>query len=138
MNSKLFTMSDEAFAFLILDNNIHIWKAYFFSNGDNNSAISAPGGGSATKVVETKYTNKICHHKFTTGGWSHDGIRTYNELLEEVMNLRKMPDCKTMENVLMQRLREDHKEYLRITGKQDRHPYDKEVVRHGPMYIFEG
>jgi hypothetical protein len=136
--SETFTISDEAFAFLVLDDNINYWRKYYLSDVNAVSQVVASSGGKGKKPairVETKYSLKN-----RTGAWSNEGIRTYNILFQEVMHLRNAPDCKTMENELMDRWKQDRREYLESTGKRpsryDRitlSPPEPEVT-----FIYEG
>jgi hypothetical protein len=120
--SEIFTLSDEAFAFLVLDNNINSWRKYFLSDVDMDTQSASYGQGGKGKksemAVETKYTKKGGGNKDKAYGcWTNEGIRTYNALLQEVKNLREIPDSKSTEDILMDRWRQDEREYFEKKGK---------------------
>lgn len=103
--SSVFTISDEAFSFLVLDNNRSYWKAYYNTNNIENDK----------PVTETRYT--VRGSMGGVKGWHVDGIKVYNSLLAAVMDKRKLNNSKVAEEILQNKWNADKRNDLRGSGK---------------------
>jgi hypothetical protein len=116
--SNAFTISDEAFAFLVLDNNRVFWKLCYIEGEHNIPAIesmSASGRSHKRRKIETKYTKR--GSSGGKQGWNQEGIDTYNSFLKVVMNNRNKGDSKDLEERLRNQWNNDRMNHLQSTGR---------------------
>ena len=88
-NSELFTMSDEAFTLLILENYYDRWMDIYHSTGGvPRRRLGSRKKKEPDSEVKPKYTAGGIVYKNSTDtkgkGWQDDGILRYNELFEWV------------------------------------------------------
>ena len=102
--SKIFTLCDEAFAFLVLENNRLIWKSFYDRIQDDEKL-----------VAETKFT--VRGSMGGLKGWHKDGIKLFNELLREVEQTRHLNQSKIVEENLQRQWNEDRKNVLKTAGR---------------------
>ena len=94
-DTTLCTVSDEAFALLLLENNYDRWvDLYRFQQGDVAPARRGQKRQKMESDVHTKYTKGgIVYDKSektnAPKGWSPAGIRRFNELFDKVKKDRK-------------------------------------------------
>ena len=116
--SNAFTISDEAFAFLVLDNNRHYWKLCY-DVGEHNIPLvettSPSGRPSKRRKIETKYTKR--GSAGGTQGWNQEGIETYNTLLQVVITNRNKNESKDLEGVLKRQWNADKMNHLQDAGR---------------------
>jgi hypothetical protein len=116
--SKAFTISDEAFAFLILDNNRVFWNLCY-TEGEHNIPViestSVSGRSHKRRKIETRYTKQ--GSSGGKQGWNQEGIGTYNTLLKVVMNNRNNSESKDLEENLKDQWNVDRMNHLRSTGR---------------------
>ena len=103
--SSVYTISDEAFSFLVLDNNRSYWKAYYNTDNIENDK----------PATETRYM--VRGSMGGVKGWHVDGIKVYNSLLAAVMDKRKLNDSKVAEEILQNKWNADKRNDLRGSGK---------------------
>ena len=132
--SNAFTISDEAFAFLVLDNNRHYWKLCY-DVGEHNipmvETASPSGRPSKRRKIETKYTKR--GSAGGTQGWNQEGIDTYNTLLQVVITNRTKSESKDLEGVLKQQWNADKMNHLQDAGRvlnQDAELLDRHSIEH--------
>ena len=115
--SSAFTISDEAFAFLVLDNNREYWKLCY-EMGEHNIPVvegtSASGRSHKRRKIDTKYTKR--GSAGGTQGWNQEGIDTYNILLKEVMNSRNKSESRDLEVKLKKQWNTDKMNRLQSAG----------------------
>jgi hypothetical protein len=99
--SKHMTVSDEAFMLLVLENQYELWI-----NSDSN------------KVGRGKYTEHGPNRKFC--GWTNEGMRRFNELLEDVRGNRNKQYSDEVEDMTLKALAERHRALMRRSGKNSR------------------
>ena len=76
-----FTVSDEAFGLLVLDNKLEVWNQQFEAKQKEPNA----------KLVAKDYTRKyVKQHQKGTTGWTDEGILLYFKLKRRLTQLRKM------------------------------------------------
>jgi len=88
-SDKLVTVSDEAFALLMYENYQDKWTK-------QGSAQAGQSEQSGKKVIRGKYTvqnSGTCKY----GGWSHAGMRRFNELYDLVVEDRACPQAAAVE-----------------------------------------
>ena len=88
-SDKLVTISDEAFALLMYENYEDKWTK-------QGSAQAGQSEQSRKKVIRGKYTlqnSGTCKY----GGWSHAGMRRFNELYDLVVEDRACPQAAAVE-----------------------------------------
>jgi hypothetical protein len=115
--SNAFTISDEAFAFLVLDNNREYWKLCYQLGEHNIPAVettSPSGRAHKRRKLETKYTKR--GSAGGTQGWNQQGIDTYNSLLKEVQKNRNNSESKEMESSLKKQWNADKMRTLEREG----------------------
>jgi len=116
--SHAFTISDEAFAFLVLDNNRHYWKLCY-EVGEHNIPLvettSTTGRPSKRRKIETKYTKR--GSAGGTQGWNQEGIETYNSLLQVVIANRNKKESKDLEGRLKTQWNADKMNRLQDAGR---------------------
>jgi len=88
--SEYASVSDEALAILIFENNFETWRDMAKQNITKNSVVTRKytNGGSATG-------NKASSRHYQ--GWSTDGIKRFNELFDLIKNDRDSPNAKNYE-----------------------------------------
>ena len=118
MISDAFTISDEAFAFLVLDNNKKYWKLCY-EVGEHNipfvESTSASGRATKRHKVDTRYAKRG-----SAGGtqdWNKEGIDTYNKLLKEVISNRSKCESKEFEGKLQRQWNDDQMNHLQDAGR---------------------
>ena len=118
MISDAFTISDEAFAFLVLDNNKEYWKLCY-EVGEHNipfvESTSASGRATKRHKVDTRYAKRG-----SAGGtqdWNKEGIDTYNKLLKEVISNRSKCESKEFEGKLQRQWNDDQMNHLQDAGR---------------------
>jgi hypothetical protein len=128
--SSAFTISDEAFAFLVLDNNRDYWKLCY-DVGEHNIPVvestSASGRATKRRKVDTRYTKRGSAGGMQ--GWNREGIDAYNALLKEVMINRTKKESKDMENQLKRQWNADRMNHLQVAGRVLNQMPDGEHVR---------
>ena len=80
--SKCFTASDEAFALMVLDNELHVW----------DEQIKMKNGTSCKKSalrLKKKYTSSHGGNKRKRCGWTREGRKIYKMLTDEIVAQRK-------------------------------------------------
>lgn len=87
--SEIFTISDEALALLLIENNLHDYREMCTSGQNVDRKNSKP-----------KYTKKIGNFVFQ--GWHWRGISRYNELWMSIKKERREQACILKEENLMQ------------------------------------
>ena len=116
--SSVFTVSDEAFAFLVLDNNREYWKLCY-ERGEHNIPVtestSASGRSHKRRKIDTKYTKR--GSEGGKQGWTQNGIDTYNILLKAVMNNRNKAESKDLEGRLKRQWNDDRMDQLQKAGR---------------------
>ena len=80
--SECFTPSDEAFALLVLDNELHVWEQQLQLERDGKKTIKEMRLGK-------KYTKGYTNRRGATCGWSRDGMTYYNKLRTEIRKIRQ-------------------------------------------------
>jgi len=88
-SDKLVTISDETFALLMYENYEDKWT----KQGNEQAGQSVPSG---KKVIRGKFTvqnSGTCKY----GGWSHAGMRRFNELYDLVVEDRACPQAAAVE-----------------------------------------
>ena len=89
----LCTVSDEAFALLLIENNRDRWTDIY----DKHKGIPPQRRGDRTKQIDSdiapKYTHGGIRYSQNTNkkskGWNHEGIKRYNELFQLVTDDRR-------------------------------------------------
>ena len=123
--SDAFTISDEAFAFLVLDNNREYWKLCY-QLGEHNIPVvettSASGRAHKRRKIDTKYTKR--GSAGGTQGWNQEGIDTYNRLLQDVVRNRGSRESKELEGRLKMQWNADKMKTLQSTGMVVNHDDD--------------
>ena len=112
--SKLTTVAEEAFAFLILENNIERWKWLAFKDmvekekddttGDNEELKKRYGiDTEVMPPVLYQKTVKISNEKGTmsAGDWTDKGMQRYNEIIKCVLESRKRKERIDYEDKLL-------------------------------------
>ena len=116
--SSLMTVSDEAFALLVLENNIYEWM-YQVEQTEVERAVK--------KRKLSRYTGKGQNIDGTTKGWSMEGKRRYNAIFDTVKDQRAM--SKSREEFLQNEWdRQDNESDIRRRVTKDSSK-DEEVVR---------
>lgn len=78
--SSCFTPSDEAFALMVLDNELHVWDAQHEKMQNNDQM----------KGSQLRMKKKYCNgHSKDKCGWARKGVNYYNILHNEIEELRK-------------------------------------------------
>ena len=96
--SECFTPLDEAFALLVLDNKLHVWK----------QQLELEQNGKCTMKemrLKKKYTKGYTSKKDATCGWSREGMTHYNQLHTEIRKMRQ--ETVLTEQKYMQKFRSD-------------------------------
>ena len=76
-----FTVSDEAFGLLVLDNDLEVWNQQFEAKRKDPNA----------KLVAKDYRRKyVKQHQKGTTGWTDEGILLYFKLKKRLTQLRRM------------------------------------------------
>jgi hypothetical protein len=116
--SSVFTISDEAFAFLVLDNNREYWRLCY-EKGEHNIPVaestSASGRSHKRRKIETRYTKR--GSEGGKQGWTQDGIDAYNDLLKVVINNRNKAESKDLEGRLKRQWNTDRMDQLQKAGR---------------------
>jgi hypothetical protein len=99
--TKHMSVSDEAFMLLVLENQYELWM-----------------NSETTKVGRGKYTENGPNKKFC--GWTNEGMRRFNELIEEVRTNRNKPYSKDVEEATFKTLAERYKALLAGSRKNSR------------------
>ena len=86
---------------LVLENQYELWI-----NSDSN------------KVGRGKYTENGPNRKFC--GWTNEGMRRFNELLEDVRGNRNKQYSDEVEDMTLKALAERHRALMRRSGKNSR------------------
>ena len=78
--SKCFTASDEAFALIVLDNELHVWDQQFEKKK-----------GTSCKKIDLRMEKKYMKRHGSSGkcGWSKAGQNIYKRLTDEIVAQRK-------------------------------------------------
>ena len=128
--SNAFTISDEAFAFLVLDNNRVFWKLCYV-DGEHNIPVvestSTSGRIHKRRKIETKYTKR--GSMGGKQGWNQEGIDTYNSFLKVVMTNRQKDASKVLEEMLKDQWNADRMNHLQNTGRV-LNEEDEELAQH--------
>ena len=82
--SECFTPSDEAFALIVLDNELHVWDAQLEKKGKGTTEKQK---GSSLRT-QKKYTDGNSGKKIGTCGWTIEGLKKYNTLVTELKKKR--------------------------------------------------
>lgn len=100
--SDMFTVHDEAFALLCVENGLPVWlrvlerEEYDTNHPDQVTTIGPDG-----KKKEPEDKPKQLFHKYITRkqgkGWSNEGIGQFNKLLRMVKEKRNTPHYKSLE-----------------------------------------
>ena len=109
--TKHMSVSDEAFMLLVLENQYELWI-----NSDT------------TKVGRGKYTENGPNKKFC--GWSNEGMRRFNKLLEEVRTNRNKLYSKDVEEATFKTLAERYKALLAGSRKKNSRKRHRHVGEH--------
>ena len=99
--TKHMSISDEAFMLLVLENQYELWM-----------------NSETTKVGRGKYTENGPNKKFC--GWTNEGMRRFNKLLEEVRTNRNKLYSKEVEETTFKTLAERYKAMLVGSRKNSR------------------
>jgi hypothetical protein len=99
--AKHMTVSDEAFMLLILENQYDLWLH-----------------AESSKVGRGPYTENGPNKKFC--GWTNEGMRRFNKLMEEVRINRNKQHSVEVEDLIFKQLAERHKALLRGSRKNSR------------------
>ena len=99
--TKHMSVSDEAFMLLVLKNQYELWM-----------------NSETTKVGRGKYTENGPNKKFC--GWTNEGMRWFNELIEEVRTNQNKPYSKDVEEATFKTLAERYKALLAGSRKNSR------------------
>jgi len=99
--SEAMTVSDEAFMLLVLENNYELWK-----------------DAASNRVGRGKYTENARNRKFC--GWSDEGIKRFNKLIEEVRVNRGQQYKVMVEKEVCQTLAERYRKMLGVKRKNSR------------------
>jgi hypothetical protein len=99
--NKHMTVSDEAFMLLVLENQYKLWIKT-----------------DSTKVGRGQYTKNGPNRKFC--GWTKEGMRRFNKLLEEVRGNRNKQYSDEVEDVTLKVLAERHSALMRGSRKNSR------------------
>ena len=96
--TKHMSISDEAFMLLVLENHYELWIH-----------------SETTKVGRGKYTENGPNRKFC--GWTNEGMRQFNTLLDEVRGNQNKQYSNEVEDVTLKALAERHKALMRGSCK---------------------
>ena len=115
-NSKIVSISDEAFGLLLIENYLEKWKIMAANvtagnelvdstepvDNDNTTEAEADGGQKKKKIrrIPGKFTEKQSG-KCKYSGWSHEGMKRFNELHQMVKEDRACPQSEAMERELL-------------------------------------
>ena len=87
-NREICTVSDEAFALLLLENSYDRWKDIFEKRGGIPQQHRGEKKRQCDSDIAPKYTNGGIRYSSTvqhkTKGWTKEGIQRYNELFQLV------------------------------------------------------
>lgn len=112
-SDKLVTISDEAFALLMYEN----YKDKWTKQGNEQAGQSVPSG---KKVIRGKFTvqnSGTCKY----GGWSHAGMKRFNELYDLVVEDRACPQAAAVEKEFLDYcVKEGNKK--KVGGRQSDEP----------------
>ena len=108
--SECFTPSDEAFALLVLDNELQVWEQQLQLERDGKRTIKEMRLGK-------KYTKGYTNKKGATCGWSRDGITYYNKLRTEIRKIRQ--ETMVAEQKYMEKFRRDENWEEVVTTSND-------------------
>ena len=104
--SEVLSVSSEALLILILLNYWEAWEAQTHAPDDDltqSSAVSSITETSTTTTSATRYTKK--NNGSTKDGWSIEGIRHFEELMEKVDQDRKSDAGKKFETNFQQKMK---------------------------------
>ena len=90
--STLFTVADEAFALLTMENNIEEWMKL-----EVHGKESVEGEESVQKGALTRYTSQGTNKDGTKKGWTLEGKRRFNKLYDAVILERRTKVSETKE-----------------------------------------
>ena len=108
--SECFTPSDEAFALLVLDNELHVWEQQLQLERDGKKTIKEMRLGK-------KYTKGYTNRRGATCGWSRDGMTYYNKLRTEIRKIRQ--ETVVAEQKYMEKFRRDENWEEVVTTSND-------------------
>jgi hypothetical protein len=124
--SDAVTISDEPFAFLVLDNNREYWKLCY-QLGEHNIPVveettSASGRTHKRHKIDTKNTKR--GSAGGTQGWNQEKNDIYNHLLQDVVRNRGSRESKELEGRLKLQWNADKMKTLQSTGMVVNHDDD--------------
>ena len=108
--TKHMSVSDEAFMLLVLENQYELWI-----------------NSETTKVGRGKYTENGPNKKFC--GWTNEGMRRFNKLLEEVRTNRNKLYSKEVEETTFKTLAERYKAML-VGSRKNSRKHHRHVCEH--------
>jgi hypothetical protein len=99
--AKHMTVLDEGFMLLVLENQYELWM-----------------NSESTKVGRGIYTENGPNRKFC--GWTKEGLRRFNKLIEEVRSNRNKNYSDEVEDMIVKKIAERNKALMRGSGKKGR------------------
>jgi hypothetical protein len=90
--SDFISVSDEALAYIVLENNIEEWK---------DIAKGIEVRSRASKNRKTKYTHGGTNNNGTRKGWSIKGLKRFNQIFQEIKVKRDTTESKGKEKRLL-------------------------------------
>ena len=95
--NRFFTAVQEAFLFVVLENNLPRWKVecglkLIKTNHDPDLFLHCPLDKNVYNngtIPPFKYTNQKCRGRNLTSGWTPEGIQRFNELVQAAQTFRR-------------------------------------------------
>ena len=99
--SLFFTVADETFALLCLENSVEEWSEQIEKTETKNTRRK--------KGDKLKWTgpSKATNNRGAKRGWSIEGRERYNELFMAIVNERKKKESKSLEDSLLETLKKE-------------------------------
>lgn len=123
--SELLTVSDEALALIVLENNYKEWIE------------KAKGNIIDKKKRLTRYTHGGQNHNGTKKGWSMEGKKRYNEIFTAIRLERTRPTSKSREQTLMKQWDRGNRETASGMDREGSEDMDENNASFTPMTDFD-
>jgi len=102
--ASIMTVSDEAYALLVLENSWDVWTQNY-TTGDTGNEIAGSDGGSGV-LVKCLYTNHGGVGK-RYGGWETKGYARFNTIYDQVEHLLESENSIALESMFMNMQKKD-------------------------------
>ena len=122
----LFSIHDEAFSLLVMMNNWEVWEQ--MALGEKR------GKGISGKTLFTNKTVELDDFKVCIKGWSNEGLKVFNEILNYLATVRNNANTINMENELML----EYKNLVLDKSKKRRRDYNDNVLLEERVRPFDG